>query len=140
MTVHAPIDTRRIFDRYASTFATCDPDAIVELHTADSQFWLHLGEAPVRGRQAIRDRFAELFEQWPAFGFDTYRVCVGHRHWVLDWALTAEPAGPDGAPRPVRFDCIDLVEIDDDGLVTRKDTFVDLVQAQQALSTDPRGD
>ncbi|HMC69321.1 MAG TPA: nuclear transport factor 2 family protein, partial [Mycobacteriales bacterium] len=97
----------------------------------------HLGEQPVRGRQAIRDRFAELFEQWPSFGFDTYRVRVGDRHWVLDWALTAELTGPDRTRRPVRFDCIDLVEIDDNGLVTRKDTFVDLVQAQQALAATP---
>ena len=137
MTAAVTIDTASIFDRYASTFATRDPDAIVELHTPDSQFWLHLGEQPVRGRQAIRDRFAELFEQWPSFGFDTYRVRVGDRHWVLDWALTAELTGPDRTRRAVRFDCIDLVEIDDNGLVTRKDTFVDLVQAQQALAATP---
>ena len=130
----SPADTRAIFDRYATTFGSCDPDAIVELHTEDSQFWLHLGEAPVRGRDAIRDRFAEYFEQWPSFGFDVYRVYVGDRHWVLDWALTSELVQPDGTRKPVRFDCIDLVEIDDAGLVNRKDTFVDLVQAQQALT------
>jgi hypothetical protein len=134
MSVHAATDTRRLFDRYASTFARRDPDAIVQLHSADSQFWLHLGEQPVRGRAAIRDKFSELFQQWPSFGFDTYRVFVGDRHWVLDWALTAVLTDPDGSPRPVRFDCIDVVEVDDDGLVVRKDTFVDLVQAQQALT------
>jgi len=63
-----------------------------------------------------------------------YRVRIGDRHWVLDWALTSEVVGADGSSKPVRFDCIDLVEIDDHGLVTRKDTFVDLVQAQQALT------
>jgi hypothetical protein len=128
------LDTRTIYETYASTFAKCDPDAIVKLHTVDSQFWLHLGEKPVRGRAAIRDRFAEYFEQWPSFGFDVYRVRIGERHWVLDWALTSEVIGGDGTSKPVRFDCIDLVEIDDNGLVARKDTFVDLVQAQQALT------
>jgi uncharacterized protein (TIGR02246 family) len=132
------VDTRAVYETYATTFATCDPDAIVVLHTEDSQFWLHLGEEPVQGRAAIRDRFAQYFEQWRSFGFDVYRVRFGDRHWVLDWALTSEIIGADGTPKPVRFDCIDLVEVDDDGLVTRKDTFVDLVQAQQAL-TDAAG-
>jgi uncharacterized protein (TIGR02246 family) len=128
------LDTRSAFERYSSTFASCNPDAIVELHTEDSQFWLHLGEEPIRGRQAIRDRFAEYFEQWPSFGFDSYRVRFGDDHWVLDWALTAVLPNGDGTHRPIRFDCIDLVEVDDHGLVVRKDTFVDLVQAQQALT------
>jgi hypothetical protein len=134
MPTAARVETRTVFDRYATTFATCDPDAIVRLHSPDSQFWLHLGEEPVRGRDAIRDRFAEYFQQWPSFGFDTYRVHVGDRHWVLDWALTAKLRGADGMDRPVRFDCLDLVEIDNGGLVTRKDTFVDLVQAQAAIT------
>jgi uncharacterized protein (TIGR02246 family) len=127
-------DIQTVFDRYAATFATRDPDAIVRLHSPDSQFWLHLGEEPIRGRAAIRDRFSEYFEQWPSFGFDTYRVHVGPHHWVLDWALTSVLAGVDGTKRPVRFDCIDLVEVDYDGLVARKDTFVDLVQAQAAIT------
>jgi hypothetical protein len=133
-TTTSTADTHAIFDRYAATFASCDPDAIVQLHSLDSQFWLHLGEAPVEGRDAIRDRFAEYFEQWPSFGFDVYRVHVGEQHWVLDWALTSELIQPDGTRRPIRFDCIDLVEVNDEGFVTRKDTFVDLVQAQQALA------
>ncbi len=32
------------------------------------------------------------------------------------------------------FDCIDIVTLDADGLVARKDTFVDDLQAQQALA------
>jgi hypothetical protein len=32
------------------------------------------------------------------------------------------------------FGCIDIVTLDADGLLARKDTFVDYVQAQQALA------
>jgi uncharacterized protein (TIGR02246 family) len=125
---------RQAFDRYAATFATRDVDAIVALHAPDSQFWLHLDSEPARGRAAIAATFAGFFAQWPKFGFEVYRVFTGPDHWVLDWALTAELARPDGTAVPVRFDCIDIVTLDADGLVARKDTFVDYVQAQQALA------
>jgi hypothetical protein len=37
----------------------------------------------------------------------------------------------------VRVDCLDLVTTSAEGLVARKDTFVDLVQAQRALQPVP---
>jgi hypothetical protein len=61
-------------------------------------------------------------------------VFTGPDHWVLDWALTAELTRGDGTAIPIRFDCIDVVTVNADGLVARKDTFVDHVQAQQALA------
>jgi hypothetical protein len=76
-------------------------------------------------RDEVRDAFADMFRQWPEFGFHVHRVLIGQDHWVLDWALTAVLTGPDGSRRPVRFDCIDIVTIDERGLVARKDTFVD---------------
>ena len=32
----------------------------------------------------------------------------------------------------MRFDCMDIVTVDDQGLVLRKDTFVDMTQIRQA--------
>jgi hypothetical protein len=49
---------------------------------------------------------------------------------VLDWALTFQPAGAD---ERARFDCVDVVNLSPEGLVARKDTFVDMVQLQAAL-------
>ena len=126
-------EIRGLFDRYAATFATHDVDAIAALHSPDTQFWLHLDNQPVHGRAAVATTFAGFFEQWPKFGFDVYRVFTGRDHWVLDWALTAELTDPNGTPVPVRFDCVDVVTVDDQGLVARKDTFVDYAQVQQAL-------
>ena len=127
-------DVRALFDTYAATFASHDVDAIVALHSPGTQFWLHNGEQPIHGRSAVRDTFAAMFAQWPEMGFDIYRVIVGDRHWVLDWALTAVLTDPDGNRRPIRFDCLDVVTLDDNGLVERKDTFIDLPQAQTALT------
>jgi hypothetical protein len=117
-------DLKAVSERYFAAWEARDPDAIVALHTEDTQFWTHTGGEPVRGRDAVREAFAEIFERFLDFGFDVYRVLYGPDHWVLDWALTSGD---------VRFDCLDVVNVTDDGLVARKDTFVDFVQLQAAL-------
>jgi hypothetical protein len=117
-------DLRAISERYFAAWAAHDPDAIVALHTADTQFWTHLGAEPVHGRAAVRAAFAEIFEQFPDLTWQTYRVLYGDDHWILDWALISGD---------VRFDCLDVVNVSPDGLVARKDTFIDAMQLQAAL-------
>ena len=118
------LDIEGISERYFAAWEARDPEAILALHADDTEFWIHLGGGPVRGRDSVREAFAGLFEQFPEFSFEVYRVVTGAKHWVLDWALI------DG---DIRFDCLDLVEVSDEGLVSRKDTFVDSVQMQEAL-------
>ena len=122
------LDVRQISETYFAGWEARDPDAIAALHTEDTMFWSHYAGAPVRGRAAVRDTFAGLFETFEDFGFETYRVVLGDDHWVLDWALTARVDGT-----PVRFDCIDLVMLSPEGLVARKDTFIDASQIPAAL-------
>jgi uncharacterized protein (TIGR02246 family) len=123
------LDIQALFDRYAATFAMHDADAVSRLHTADSVFLQRTGEPAVQGRDAVRDAFAQLFARWPDLGFDVRRVFTGERYWVLDWDLTATVNG-----REVRFACLDVVDVDGEGLVTRKETFVDQAQAQASLA------
>ena len=118
-------DLETLSSRYFAAWAERDPDAIAALHTEDTRFWTHTGGDPVVGRDAVRDTFAGIFAQFPGFAFETYRVLYGDDHWVLDWALIS------GA---IRFDCLDVVTVSPDGLVARKDTFIDSVQLQAALS------
>ncbi len=118
------LDLKAISERYFSAWADRDPDAIVALHTEDTQFWTHLGTEPVKGRDAVRAAFAEIFERFPEFSFETYRVLYGEGFWILDWALINGET---------RFDCLDVVNVSPDGLVSRKDTFIDTVQMQAAL-------
>src|SRR4029079_16723969 len=66
-----------ISERYFAAWAAHDPDAIVALHTADTQFWMHMGGDPVVGRDAVRDTFAEIFTQFPDFTWETYRMILG---------------------------------------------------------------
>jgi hypothetical protein len=123
------LDLERVSDRYFAAWQARDPDAIAALHTEDTQYWSHLGMEPIHGRAAVRETFAAHFEQFPNLGFTVYRVLFGAGHWVLDWKLTFD--GPDGTTRG--FDCVDVVEVSPDGLVTRKDTFIDFVQAQEQI-------
>jgi uncharacterized protein (TIGR02246 family) len=115
--------TQEILARYLDAWTARDPDAIAALHTEDTTFVLRYGAAPVHGRSAVRAAFAQLFEQFPDFTADVERAYVGADHWVLDWTLTylADPA----TGRRGSWDCLDLVVIAEDGLVGRKDTFVD---------------
>jgi uncharacterized protein (TIGR02246 family) len=127
-------DAKQISERYFAAWEARDPDAIAALHTEDTRFWSHLGGEPVEGREAVRETFADLFDRFPEFSFETYRVLYGNAFWVLDWALAFQP---EGSEQTARFDCLDVVEISPDGLVARKDTFVDMVQLQAALAQQP---
>lgn len=125
----AGLDLAAVAERYFAAWAACDPDAIVALHTDDTTFWVHAGQEPARGREAVRTAFAEIFERFPGFDFDVHRVLLGDSHWVLDWTLISR----DGE-RELRLDCIDAVVVSAEGLVERKDTFIDAVQLQTALA------
>ena len=81
------LDLKAISERYFAAWAAHDPDAIVALHTPDTQFWMHIGGDPVVGRDAVRATFAEIFDQFPGLTWETYRVLYGEDHWILDWAL-----------------------------------------------------
>ena len=120
------LDLPAISERYFAAWAAHDPDAIVALHTEDTQFWTHLGAEPVQGRDAVRAAFEQIFAQFPDFTWETYRVLYGEDHWILDWALISGD---------IRFDCLDVVNVSSDGLVSRKDTFIDAAQLQQATGT-----
>ena len=122
--MNAPKTLAESFDRYVAAWAVHDPDAIADLHTDDTIFWLHHGQDPVSGREAVRDTFATMFKQLPDFGFVVHRTVFGSRHWVLDWTLTTGTA---------RWDCLDLVTVTDDWLVAHKDTFIDGVQLARTL-------
>jgi len=131
MSEHDPKhDLVDVSERYFAEWEARDPDAIVALHSEDTVFQTHLGTESVTGREAVRETFAGFFEQFPQFGFDTHRVLYGDGFWVLDWKLTFVP---EGETERRGFDCLDVVNVDTDGLVARKETFIDMVQLQAAL-------
>ncbi|MFI9503762.1 nuclear transport factor 2 family protein [Nocardia sp. NPDC052566] len=125
----ATLDLSEITRRYFAAWEAHDVDAIVALHTPDSRFQAHGRGTAVRGREALRREFAQVFERYPGFGFEERRVLFGSGHWVLDWTLTFRRPGEDR--RGVH--CLDVVEVASDGLVARKDTFFDFAELKAAF-------
>lgn len=125
------LDLTAIADRYAAAWRSHDPEAIVALHAPDSTFQAHGRGAEVRGKSALLKEFAEVFERYPNFGVEIRRLLLGDKHWTLDWTLTFQPLGKERRG----FHALDVVEINDAGLVTRKDTFFDYAEVKAALES-----
>jgi hypothetical protein len=118
-----------IAERYADAWKARDPDAILALHADDSSFQAHGRTGEVRGRAALHAEFSGILQRDPRVDVEAHRLLLGDRHWTLDWTLTFQPVG--GERRGFR--ALDVVEIDADGRVTRKDTFFDYAQVKAAL-------
>ena len=122
-------DVAAVADAYAKAWNSRDVDAVLAHHAEDSTFHSHGHSAAVKGIDALREEFKNILELFPGFHAEVRRLLLGDRHWTLDWTLHFEPA--TGGKRG--FGCIDIVEIDDDGLVTRKDTYFDPASFRRAM-------
>jgi hypothetical protein len=118
-----------IADRYAAAWIARDPKAIIALHAPESTFQAHGRGVQVKGKPALLKEFTEAFERYPNFGVETRRLLLGDKHWTLDWDLTFQPPGKSLR----KFHALDVVEVDDAGLITKKDTFFDFAQVKAAL-------
>lgn len=116
-------DIGALIERYPTAWEHRDPEEIIALHTTDTRFQSHGGSDEISGADAVKESFEGIFAQWTDFGFEATRVLLGGRHWVLDRTLTAELSA-EGESIPVRLDCLDVVELSDDGLVASKDTYI----------------
>jgi len=128
-----PVSAEQAFAQYHLGWEARDPDQIVSRHSPDSTFWLHDGSDPVKGRPALRAHFAQLLTNLD-FRFDSHRVLYGERHWVSEWTMVVDLVDPEGQPFTARVDMVDVVDFDDAGEVTRKDTYVDDVQRRAAFA------
>lgn len=136
----APLDVgtvELVHATYAKAWADHDPKAIAALHTPDSVFHTHVGLPPVIGRAAIEASCAETFSTYRDFSATHGQMHVGEGHWVLQWTMTAnmvDPADSAAPARPISVDCVDIVSLSHDGLVARKDVFMDFEHVSVALS------
>jgi steroid delta-isomerase-like uncharacterized protein len=128
-------------DRYGEAWNDQDLEAILSLHSDDSVFQLHVpGGEPVEGREAIREAFAAFLAQLPDINFATVRLQVGPDHWVNESTLTGTVAGAveleeqtlEAPGASVEVACVDVIQVRD-GLVTRKDTYLDGVSFMRQI-------
>ncbi len=128
----------QLAERYGAAWNAHELDEIMQMHAEDSVFELNMDGAEVKGVEAIRQAFAGIFALWPDIHFETRRLYALENLFVHEYTITATlaqplPLGgmvvqPNG--EAVRFNGVDVIPVED-GLVQRKDTYLDLVTAQR---------
>jgi ketosteroid isomerase-like protein len=104
---------------YSSAWAVHDPDAIAAMHSDDSVFALHDVGAPAVGRAAVRDLIVALLNVAPDLRFELKRAHFGAEHFVTEYLMTGTADG-----KPFKIAGADVFTMRD-GLVARKDTYLD---------------
>ena len=112
--------------RYGTAWAARDVDAIIAMHTEDTVFHLHGGGEPAIGRAATRESIATVLAQWPEIRFERKRVYIGGGHFVSEYQMSATSA--EGLL--LVCDGVDVFAVTD-GLVARKDTYLDWPALQE---------
>ena len=106
--------------KYHQGWVDRDPNVIAAGHTENSTFHLHGLTDAVTGRVPVRDLIASLLRIVPDLHFEPKRFYVGSDHIVLEYDMSGTSDGThfvcDGA---------DVIAVTD-GLVARKDTYLDL--------------
>jgi steroid delta-isomerase-like uncharacterized protein len=113
--------------RYGAAWAAHDLDAIMALHTEDTVFHLHGDAPPSVGLAAVREAFASAMAQWPDIRFERKRVNIGSAHFVSEYVMAATQAGQE-----IVCDGVDVFSVRD-GLIARKDTYLDWAAVQRQL-------
>lgn len=106
---------------YHQSWVDRDPARIAALHTDDSVFHMHGMNDPVAGRDQVRDFIASLFKMVPDLHFEAKRGYLGADHIVLEYDMS-------GTFEKSHFVCdgVDVFLVAD-GLIARKDSYLDLV-------------
>jgi ketosteroid isomerase-like protein len=118
--------------RYGVAWAGRDVDAIMAMHTDDTVFHLHGGAEPAIGRGATREAIAAVLTQWPDIRFERKRVYIGDGHFVSEYQMSATNA----AGQLLVCDGVDVFAVND-GLVARKDTYLDWPALQEQQGAAP---
>ncbi len=124
---------RDVFERYHVGWETRNPDLIASLHSEDTIFWLHDGSDPVKGRDALRQHCAGLFAAFD-FSFAMGRQLYGEDHWIFEWTMILSLAEPGGSPFTAQVEMLDVVTVNPQGEVARKDVYMNGKQAQAAFA------
>lgn len=118
-----------LIQHYTDAWASRNPDKIVALHTENTTFHAHAGQAAAHGKAAVRQAFADLFAQFPDLAFAAVSEKTGHDFWIAEWRVSGTLAGTDSR---FEVDLVDVVTVEG-GLVKSKDSYLDAVSMQAQL-------
>jgi hypothetical protein len=100
------------------------------MHTDDSVFELH-DVASATGRAAVRDLIVTLLAAVPNLRFELKRAHFGAEHFVTEYVMSGTAQGK--AFTIAGADVFTMSE----GLVGRKDTYLDWLAYQRQVGVDP---
>jgi hypothetical protein len=128
-----PGHTEALFNAYHVGWETRNPDLIASLHSADTVFHMHDGTEPVKNREALHHACVVMFETYH-FTFEMGRRLFAERHWVFEWLMVLELNDTAGVPFTAKVEMLDVVTLNDDDKVARKDVDMNGRQAQEAYA------
>lgn len=135
-------------ERYGQAWASGDADRIAALHTPDSVFHLMVeGAVPASGLTAIKDQFAQILADNPAYSSAPRSMQFGPDFVVIEYDFVMAPPKafvmgqwryePSG--RTYSVPAIDIITFRE-GLVSRKVTYLDSgVIRSNSLQAMPAG-
>jgi ketosteroid isomerase-like protein len=116
---------------YHGAWMELDPEAIVALHSADSVFHMHGAARATAGKDAVRELIVALLKLVPDLKFEPKRIYSGADHIVFEYDMSGTFDGS-------AFICdgVDVIAIAD-GLVARKDTYLDYIKLTEQIGKMP---
>jgi steroid delta-isomerase-like uncharacterized protein len=112
---------------YFQAWEARDLDAIMALHSPDTVFHSHTGQQPVTGAAQVRVAFGQLLQMTPDISFKAWDLRFGDDFWVAQMIVSGTRRQTDGSDIAFSSNSTDVILVKD-GLVTRKDSYVDYVK------------
>lgn len=132
-----------VIARYNDAWNRHDVEAIVAMHTDDSVFENHTSGGLAVGKDAIRALVTGVFSTFPDLHFETRRAHLRDDLVVQEWTATAthdRPVMRGGTALPasgkkLSWKGMDILPMRD-GLVARKDVYVDSISYLRQLGVE----
>lgn len=125
------VSTEELAIAYHGGWAALDAAGIAAMHSEDSVFHMHGAAEPATGRAEIQELIEWLIGLAPDLHFEIKRIYVGADHIALEYDMS-------GTYGQLHFECdgADVIALAD-GLVTRKDTYLDLTALTEQIGSLP---
>jgi hypothetical protein len=133
-----PAEVERLAREYDRAWNAKNIDAIVARHRQDGTYRIHLAGAPtVTGREALHEAFETSLDNWRELSFELERVLCGSGFYVWEAKLRgvlARQLNMGAAHIPangarLEFTGIDVVTLDENGLIATKESYFDILAA-----------
>lgn len=122
-------------NEYLHAWNDHDLDRVMSRHSPDTVFSLRTGDLRHEGTAAVRARFEHDLAAWPDVHWTPLRRTIAGNVCIVESTMTATAGVPIEAlgfrmqaGTPVHGTCVDILTVTDDGMITRKDTYLDVTE------------